>query len=1046
MSYRKFKFISPGIFITEIDNSQLPSQPAEIGPAIIGRFSQGPALKPVQVDSFVDFIDIFGKPSPGGQGGDVWRYGNFTAPTYAAYAAQAWLRNNSPVTAVRLLGQTNSEATIKSGYAGWKTVNVSSTTSNATNGGAYGLFICEDPYANDNAASHILSSSYHNSRWSRQLTGTLAAIWYLQGGNIQLSGQTVDLQDGPTDKGIFGKGYRSFMRAVDTGPTFKVVVANQAGTVIQDSSFDFNSDSPRFIRKVFNTNPTLTNPELAGNASSSFWLGESFEGSVKSFLGTNGAGGPLGVSGTLPGQTYGVILRLATPLGGTDGADFRMGKSKSPSGQFAKTGWFISQDFGGSTGSYYPGDMQKLFRFAARELGEETQRKIKISIQDIKASNDPNNNPYGSFSVVVRHIDDTDAAPKIIEQYNNCNLNPGSSNYLARKIGNKTEQWDDTDRRYRAFGDHFNRSDWIYVVMDEDVDRAATTAECLPFGVYGPPRYLGFAVSGADSATGASAVLYNVSGAGTAKMSIPTADAQIFVESGSDSPAGHGGFFGTISASLSGNVVSARFKYPSLYLRATASRGPQSDPKDAYFGVDTNFGSTNTFNASVFDHLRTKCEDLNGHDASTTNLTEDSFIFSLDEVRNINVSSSGYVLKYGNDAVYESGSRASGFSYTAHTGSGEVAAADGSRGALTASYENVIDVNKGGPTAGWNRFTTVLHGGADGVDITEKDPFNNRILDTTTSTTLTQENNSAFNSVNVAIDSLRDPEVVEYNLVAMPGITDNELNTKLVEMCESRADALAIIDLKGGYTPAAQNSSARAARAGDLDAVITNKRNDLQVNSSYGCAYYPWVQIRDTINGSTLWVPPSVVALGAMAYGEATSQLWFAPAGFTRGGLSANRAAGIPVVGVEQRLTSKDRDRLYEVNINPIASFPAEGIVIFGQKTLQLTPSALDRINVRRLVLFLKKQVSRFAATILFDQNVQVTWNRFKSKVNPFLSDVKAGLGITEYKLILDETTTTPDLIDRNILYAKLYIKPARAIEYIAIDFIITDSGASFED
>jgi phage tail sheath protein FI len=173
--------------------------------------------------------------------------------------------------------------------------------------------------------------------------------------------------------------------------------------------------------------------------------------------------------------------------------------------------------------------------------------------------------------------------------------------------------------------------------------------------------------------------------------------------------------------------------------------------------------------------------------------------------------------------------------------------------------------------------------------------------------------------------------------------------------------------------------------------------------------------------------------------------VWFAPAGFTRGGLTEG-SAGLPVMQVSERLTSKQRDSLYENNINPIAKFPAEGIVIFGQKTLQPTQSALDRINVRRLMIFVKKQVSRIAATILFDQNVPTTWARFTSQVNPFLSSVQSRLGITEFKVVLDETTTTPDLIDRNILYAKIYIKPARAIEFIAIDFIITRTGASFDD
>ena len=133
-------------------------------------------------------------------------------------------------------------------------------------------------------------------------------------------------------------------------------------------------------------------------------------------------------------------------------------------------------------------------------------------------------------------------------------------------------------------------------------------------------------------------------------------------------------------------------------------------------------------------------------------------------------------------------------------------------------------------------------------------------------------------------------------------------------------------------------------------------------------------------------------------------------------------------------------------SINPIAKFPAEGIVIFGQKTLQVTPSALDRINVRRLMIFVKKRISQIASGLLFDPNVQQTWKRFTAQVNPFLADVKTNFGLSDYRVVLDDTTTTPDLVDRNILYAKIFLKPTRAIEFIAIDFNITRTGASFDD
>ena len=185
--------------------------------------------------------------------------------------------------------------------------------------------------------------------------------------------------------------------------------------------------------------------------------------------------------------------------------------------------------------------------------------------------------------------------------------------------------------------------------------------------------------------------------------------------------------------------------------------------------------------------------------------------------------------------------------------------------------------------------------------------------------------------------------------------------------------------------------------------------------------------------------------LGVLASSQASTHLWYAPAGFNRGGLS-DGAAGIPVTNVTERLTSKERDKLYEASINPIASFPSTGIVAFGQKTLQENQSALDRINVRRLVIYLKKQISILSTQVLFEQNVQSTWNRFRSLVEPFLANVKVQFGITDYRLILDETTTTPDLIDQNIMYAKIMVKPARAIEYIAIDFVVASTGASFDD
>ena len=242
----------------------------------------------------------------------------------------------------------------------------------------------------------------------------------------------------------------------------------------------------------------------------------------------------------------------------------------------------------------------------------------------------------------------------------------------------------------------------------------------------------------------------------------------------------------------------------------------------------------------------------------------------------------------------------------------------------------------------------------------------------------------------------------------------------------------------------ASDSATSTTVTGDVDTAIGSMR-DRQLNSSFGCAYYPWVQALDDDTNKVVYLPPSVVALGVMSYTDSVNGPWFAPAGFTRGGLSSG-ITGIPVLGATLRLSSRDRDNLYENRINPIATFPNEGVVVFGQKTLQVTRSALDRINVRRMLIYVKRQISLIAAGLLFEPNVQNTWSRFIASATPMLVDVQQRFGIQEYKLVLDDTTTTPDLIDQNIMYAKLFIKPTRAIEFIAVDFFITNTGASFED
>lgn len=940
----KFKFVSPGVQIQEIDNSRLPGVRAGLGPVVVGRSVRGPALRPVTVGSFSEYIEIFGNPSAGGAGGDIWRDGNNLAPTYGAYAAQAWLKNNNNLTFVRLLGAEHQDATV-AGQAGWSVGSSHDGTQAA--GGAFGLFLID-------------SGSTTSAN-----TGTLAAIFYVSAGSVELSG---------TDRtgSINQTGTAVLIASQGTDKEFKAFVRNGAGTITDTLIFNFNRNSKKYIRSVCNTNPTLLNSSITNTSQLKNWfLGETFDRSVDDW-----------VTGTAAGGQFGVILSLQS--GSIDQNDQRM--SMSP----AKTGWFISQHLDSATGSFDPSSMTRLFRIVSHDSGEWEQKNLKVSIVDIKASTNLDD-PYGTFSVVIRRAQDADNSVQVLERFTACSLNPFSPNYIAKKIGDKYMTWDDTERRYRDFGNYDNNSRYCRVEMNADVDAGATNPELLPFGYLGPVRFRSFNITSGSSTP----MSFGTTG---------TAFAGAFVVGSTSivrSRATAAQFVAVGTAPFTGSFV-----FPGLPLRSTSRQGNIGNPKEAYFGIDAGRANSTKFDTSYGDVIRKLPEELS--DDVTNAALQYSHVFTLDDVRRLGST----------DAQWASGSRASGASFTAQTG----------------TYTAVL-------TAGFDRFTAPLYNGFDGLDITEKEPFNNRVLSGQDQTTSYE-----FNSVKRALDSVADPEVVQCNLLTVPGITNTGITNHVLNIAENRRDTLGIIDLEGGFLPATENTNgdSAAANRGDVDTTISSLKSR-GINSSYGASYYPWVQIKDPETGASLWAPPSIAGLGTISFSERKSELWYAPAGFTRGGLT-DGAAGIPVTGVRQKLTSLERDKLYEAGINPIGSLPAEGIVIFGQKTLQTTPSALDRINVRRLMNHIKVELANIAANLLFEPNLQTTWDRFRNQAEGFLGSIKTRFGLSDFRVILDEKTTTADLIDRNTMYAQVFLKPARAIEFIAIDAVITNSGVSFDD
>mgnify|MGYP001403398282 CR=1 FL=1 len=274
-----------------------------------------------------------------------------------------------------------------------------------------------------------------------------------------------------------------------------------------------------------------------------------------------------------------------------------------------------------------------------------------------------------------------------------------------------------------------------------------------------------------------------------------------------------------------------------------------------------------------------------------------------------------------------------------------------------------------------------------------------------------------------AINLMANRDEYRYNIISTPGIYQADHPTpvgNLIEMVENRGDAIAVVDLVkyGSTIPVA------VTEAGEKD-------------SSYAAAYWPWLQISEPSNGQIVWVPASTLIPGVYANTDATAETWFAPAGFNRGGL-------IGVVQAERKLSQSQRDTLYVGKVNPIATFPGQGVVVFGQKTLQQQASALDRVNVRRLLISLKSFISQIADNLVFEQNTAATRNNFLTQVNPFLESVQQRQGLFAFKVVMDDTNNTADVIDRNQLVGQIFIQPTRTAEFVLLDFNILPTGATF--
>jgi hypothetical protein len=851
------QIISPGVFTRENDLSFLPQGIGSIGAAIVGPTVQGPAFVPTLITNFSEYERIFGPLSP---------------ETFVPQTVREYLRSAGSVTVCRILG--GSGYTYTNGTN--ETIAIGAFPSGSTTGILLGVIF---PSKDTDAQPDLKYSSFPNasSPTSMGANGNISTIsgsTYITSGSnagflhLKLSGSSVTTTNFKASINPQNNNY--WAKLLGSTPN-----NSKTGVVTYDGT-------PGYAELNFKSVTTSIIADLTGGVYDSYGLGNipQSSGSIIQLITQSADLEYSGLADVDEGYSY-----ASTPF-------IQAGKSRN------------SKD---------------LFRFHTISHGDEMNNKYKISIANLREISDVDGvEQYTTFSVILRKCKDVDKSPSILEQYNNLSLDPDAPNYIARKIGDRYPQYNQTLDKVELLGNYPNVSNYIRVEMDPSVEARSTSPKLSPLG------------------------------------------------------------FEALINPINADV------FPTLTFPSASYEGIQQTGTDGIYNSKGYLG-------------------WKGEEKAIDN---NNFLKPLPSIQTNNCSGPFNVEDY-------SGHPSSSF--------------------WTGSLAVKIDsTGISGPTANQLKFTVPFQGGTDGIP-------SHRVIFTGNESTLatsydlgtnlygfdlSSTTTTGYKAYKKALDILSNQDEYDINMLALPGVIHElhpAITNKAIDMVETRGDAFYVMDL------ATYNTSINSA-VNIVDGLDTN----------YAAVYYPWVKVLDTSINKPVLVPPSVIVPGAIAASDAIAAEWFAPAGLNRGVLGN-------VIEAKMRLNQAERDALYDAKINPIATFPSTGVCIWGQKTLQERASALDRINVRRLLIALKKFIGSSAKYLVFEQNTASTRNRFLNIVNPYLESVQQRQGLYAFRVQMDELNNTAAEIDRNQLVGAIYLQPTRTAEFIILDFNVLPTGATFD-
>ncbi len=967
--------------------------PIGIPAGVVGASQKGPAFVPVTVPTIQDFIVVFGRTVDGATSGPL--------------AVSEWLRNQQAATFIRVLGIGDGNQRTTAGNNKGKVTNA-------------GFVVGEQqPQAN---LSGALGPNTYAVTSSGADAGPLGRTYFLGAFMSQSNGSTIFTEAGLTGSGLpLVRGVLMAASGVvltlstsvggtNTPPStiLPAVAANirgfQTGSVNLASgkqefvmflnghralelsypnylTASFDPTAPNYFGSVLNKDPLLL--EKAGYVLYGHW-------DVHPSLATVTGAGMVTEGGSVQRIAFLLTGSQTRNSGSTTAPNFENWEDRySP----AKSPWVTSQLFGGKP--------QNLFKVWT--LSDGNSDKVKISIENISPSLSEEN-LYGTFDLLVRDIGDTDRSRAVLEQWRNLSLDPEAPNYIARVIGDYHPFYNfeatNGEQKLEISGDYPNSSKYIRVEVADAVKDKNISATALPFGFRGNQHLVTSGTSPIGGYVDAGNLVYSNPFYKLNQLPVPMRR--------------------NVSKGASGNTTGDRSLYWGVQFEKVISvseSNATSIPNDSiksYMKYYPDF-QTEWANVVVRDNEDTADTAANGIlDADRFN----NNLFSIGKIRVPYISSSN--LPDVNNLEDWEYVRQGGISTDTS--------------ALTRAM-TVTDLTD--PTVRQvAKFSFFVEGGFDGVRIFDKDSLqltNKAIVEEMNNGNRLLSDGPTVKSFERALSVMNDTSEVDVQVLAVPGIRHRYITDQAVAVAENRFDAIYLMDLEE------KDTNNLTVTSGD-DQIVSvrntvNSFRDRGVNSSFAAAFFPNVLMRDTIANVIREVPPSVAALGAFAKNDAVAFPWFAPAGFTRGALDTTQEAAV-------KLSRGNMDDLYQVNINPIVAFPgSEGTVIWGQKTLLNSPSALERINVRRLLLTLRRQIRKVASRFLFEPNRATTLARFQQLCNPILKKIQDQQGVSQYLVKIDTTTTTDVDIQNKTIRGKILIVPVRSLEFLSLNFVLANNG-----